>query len=152
MENRKNMRKILSAAVILASLLAVFLIVYHLPGKIDVTVHAAPYSVGSAFVENEGGEAEFTLRLTRWKRLFGDDLLSGSIVYNGVEYVKTDGWRTPNEFHTPRTPGEKFSSTSEQLNWMQNKIIARINGKTAELDCLNPSGGEIALYAFKIGD
>ena len=152
MENRKNIRKILSAAVILASLLAVFLIVYHLPGKIDVTVHAAPYSAGSAFAENEEEEAEFTLRLTRWKRLFGDDLLSGSIVYNGVEYVKTDGWRTPNEFHTPRPPGEKFSSTSEQLNWMQNKIIARINGKTAELDCLNPSGGEIALYAFKIGD
>ena len=147
----KKKKRILVLSVC-AVLLAVFLIVYHLPGKIDVTVHAAPYSVGSAFVENEGGEAEFTLRLTRWKRLFGDDLLSGSIVYNGVEYVKTDGWRTPNEFRTPRTAGEKFSSTSEQLKWMQNKIIARINGESAELDCLNPSGGEIAFYAFKIGD
>ena len=152
MENRTNKRRILLAVVILASLLAVFLIVYHLPGKIDVTVHAAPYSGGSSFVENEGEEAEFTLRLTRWKRLFGDDLLKGSIIYNGVEYVKTDGWRTPNAFHLPRTPGEKFSSAGEQLRWIQNNIIARINGKSVELDCLNPPEGEIAFYAFKIGE
>lgn len=147
----KKKKRILVLSVC-AVLLAVFLIVYHLPGKIDVTVHAAPYSVGSAFAENEEEEAEFTLRLTRWKRLFGDDLLSGSIVYNGVEYVKTDGWRTPNEFHTPRTPGEKFSSTSEQLRWMQHKIVARINGKSVEFDFLKPYDGEIAYYAFDLGN
>ena len=77
--------------------------------------------------------------------------MSGTIVYNGVEYVKTEGWRTPNEFLMQRAPGEKFSSPFEQLRWMQHKIVARVNGKSAELDFLNPADGKLANYAFEIG-
>ena len=44
MNTTEKRRRIIAAAVFLAALIAVFLIVYHLPGKIEVTVRAAPIS------------------------------------------------------------------------------------------------------------
>lgn len=100
-------------------------------------------------------EMEITLRLTRWKLLFSEDQLKGSIVIDGVEYVKNDGWRTPNYFYTTPYPGDGTAHvviSQEVLDWRQNYILLVLEGKTATLSYSNLPAEKIATYVFSIKD
>ena len=96
-----------------------------------------------------------TLRLTRWKLLFSEDELAGTVTVDGVEYVKNDGWRTPNYFYTTPYPGDGTAHIvipQEVLDWRQNYILLVLEGKKATLSYSNLLAKKIATYVFSVED
>ena len=148
----KNKRRLLFAVCgILALAALVFLVVLHLPEKIETTVRIVPDSASEKLA---GKEAEITLRVTRWKRLFSEDQLAGSVAVNGVEYFKADGWRMPNLFYTPHPAGDGTAHAvipQEVLEWRQNYVMLVLEGRKATLSYSNFPAGEIAQFTFEVG-
>ena len=97
---------------------------------------------------------EITLRVTRWKRLFSEDRLAGSVTVGGVEYSKEVGWRLPNLFYTPHPAGDGTARAvipQEVLEWRKNYVMLVLEGKTATLSYCNFPAREMAVYAFPVG-
>ena len=151
MQSAKKKILIVSAFLLILAVL-VFLCIYHLPEKIETTVRVMPETASKELAEQE---MEITLRLTRWKLLFSEDQLKGSIVIDGVEYVKNDGWRTPNYFYTTPYPGDGTAHIvipQEVLDWRQNYVLLVLEGKTATLSYSNLPAEKIATYVFSVED
>ena len=151
MQSAKKKILIVSAVLLILAVL-LFLCIYHLPEKIETTVRVTP-EFGVAELADR--EMEITLRLTRWKLLFSEDELAGTVTVDGVEYVKNDGWRTPNYFYTTPYPGDGTAHIvipQEVLDWRQNYILLVLEGKKATLSYSNLLAKKIATYVFSVED
>ena len=146
------MRGLVTMDLRIAFRVSVFRRCSRLPEKIETTVRVTP-EFGVAQLADR--EMEITLRLTRWKLLFSEDQLKGSIVIDGVEYVKNDGWRTPNYFYTTPYPGDGTAHVvipQEVLDWRHNYVLLVLEGKTATLSYSNFPAEKITTYVFSIKD
>ena len=151
MGNAKKRIIIVSVVILIFAVLA-FLFAYHLPEKIETTVRVTP-EFGVAELADR--EMEITLRVKRWKMLFSADRLAGSVSVDGIEYSKAQGWRLPNQFHTPHpaTDGKAHIVTQQEvLDWMQNYVALVLDGRQAALHYSNFPAEKIATYVFSIED
>ena len=127
--------------VVLILAVLAFMFVYHLPEKIEATVRATP-EIGVEELADR--EMEITLRVKRWKMLFSADRLAGSVTVDGIEYSKAQGWRLPNQFHTPHPETDGTAHIvppQEVLDWRQNYVDLVLDGRQATLHYSNfPAG------------
>ena len=111
MQSAKKKILIVSAAVLLLAVLA-FLIVFHLP--VSWRWSGTKQWIGAG---EDQPQFDFTLDLKCWRRLFSHDLLDGTIVIDGEEYV----YHAPaNDPEHPEiavfVPVSKLGSPTEWLN------------------------------------